>query len=227
MSSIFNVTGAPCQFPPRPAPPVLCHEDSDQFCCVLEHVPHPTPTAPTQTNPNTTLQTMSFPTPTAVLPAPTPAPVEVPTPKQDEEVEEEVGVRRVPRESEMLHPCAHNRWAKQTKKRGKLVLKCMECTALWKTYPEFHTKCTDFHNGKCERGAECAHPHIYARRRREDTVEEAGAAEQTQTQTAPTPVPIPFAQTFTVQQPAAATSLTPPPTLLAEPIRWSHDPYST
>eukprot|EP01061_Rhynchopus_euleeides_P009851 TRINITY_DN19161_c1_g2_i2.p1 TRINITY_DN19161_c1_g2~~TRINITY_DN19161_c1_g2_i2.p1 ORF type:complete len:342 (+),score=119.53 TRINITY_DN19161_c1_g2_i2:124-1026(+) len=93
------------------------------------------------------------------------------TPKEvaAEEDEEEDGnvvvrVRRVPRESEMVRPCTHNNWTKQTKKRGKLVLKCMVCKALWKTYPEFHTKCIDFHNGKCEKGAECEHPHVYARR---------------------------------------------------------------
>ena len=72
-------------------------------------------------------------------------------------------VRRVPRESEVVRPCPHNCWTKQAKKRGKLVLKCSVCSTLWRTYPEFHEKCTSFHYGKCEKGANCEHPHVYAR----------------------------------------------------------------
>ncbi|KAJ9470133.1 hypothetical protein DIPPA_32738 [Diplonema papillatum] len=84
----------------------------------------------------------------------------------DDEDSEEKGktVRRVPQRSEIERPCDHNEWTKQTKKRGKLVLRCLVCNTMWKTYPEFHTKCPDFHTGHCPNGASCVHPHIYARR---------------------------------------------------------------
>eukprot|EP01060_Flectonema_neradi_P000288 TRINITY_DN1019_c3_g1_i1.p1 TRINITY_DN1019_c3_g1~~TRINITY_DN1019_c3_g1_i1.p1 ORF type:complete len:202 (+),score=42.24 TRINITY_DN1019_c3_g1_i1:63-668(+) len=61
-------------------------------------------------------------------------------------------------------PCPHNQWTKQTKKRGKLVLRCNVCQCVWKMKPELHTKCSAFHNGKCLAGDNCVHPHIYARR---------------------------------------------------------------
>eukprot|EP01059_Diplonema_ambulator_P033756 TRINITY_DN7205_c1_g1_i1.p1 TRINITY_DN7205_c1_g1~~TRINITY_DN7205_c1_g1_i1.p1 ORF type:complete len:237 (+),score=59.43 TRINITY_DN7205_c1_g1_i1:126-836(+) len=73
-------------------------------------------------------------------------------------------VKRVAQKSEMVRPCGHNKWTKQTKKRGKLVLRCLECSVMWKTYPEFHTKCQDFHAGSCPKGDLCEHPHVYARR---------------------------------------------------------------
>eukprot|EP01059_Diplonema_ambulator_P005217 TRINITY_DN14973_c0_g2_i1.p1 TRINITY_DN14973_c0_g2~~TRINITY_DN14973_c0_g2_i1.p1 ORF type:complete len:166 (+),score=31.04 TRINITY_DN14973_c0_g2_i1:56-553(+) len=60
-------------------------------------------------------------------------------------------------------PCGHNRWMKQTKKKGKLVLKCIECAKIWKILPENHEKCKDFHKGTCEKGDSCDHPHIHAR----------------------------------------------------------------
>ncbi|KAJ9459076.1 hypothetical protein DIPPA_18675 [Diplonema papillatum] len=61
-------------------------------------------------------------------------------------------------------PCPHNQWKKQTKKRGRLVLRCTVCSSVWKTRPELHQKCSSFHAGRCELGDECPHPHIYARR---------------------------------------------------------------
>eukprot|EP00754_Rhynchopus_humris_P000346 Rhum_TRINITY_DN10222_c0_g1::Rhum_TRINITY_DN10222_c0_g1_i1::g.37491::m.37491 len=70
---------------------------------------------------------------------------------------------RVPRKSEMVQPCGHNQWVKQMKKRGKLVLECMVCKVLWKTYPEFHTRCPDFLKGQCPNGEACEHPHVYSR----------------------------------------------------------------
>ena len=70
---------------------------------------------------------------------------------------------RVPRESEMVRPCGHNQWVKQMKKRGKLVLECMVCSVLWKTYPEFHSRCPDFLKGRCPDGEACEHPHVYSR----------------------------------------------------------------
>eukprot|EP01064_Diplonema_japonicum_P038579 TRINITY_DN93_c0_g1_i1.p1 TRINITY_DN93_c0_g1~~TRINITY_DN93_c0_g1_i1.p1 ORF type:complete len:215 (+),score=49.49 TRINITY_DN93_c0_g1_i1:70-714(+) len=66
--------------------------------------------------------------------------------------------------SDTERPCGHNHWTKQTKKRGKLVLRCDVCQCVWKTRPEAHTKCAAFHAGKCEQGNSCIHPHIYARR---------------------------------------------------------------
>eukprot|EP01059_Diplonema_ambulator_P029553 TRINITY_DN4911_c0_g1_i1.p2 TRINITY_DN4911_c0_g1~~TRINITY_DN4911_c0_g1_i1.p2 ORF type:complete len:181 (+),score=27.74 TRINITY_DN4911_c0_g1_i1:58-600(+) len=66
--------------------------------------------------------------------------------------------------SDTERPCAHNHWTKQTKKRGKLVLRCDICQCVWKTRPEAHTKCAAFHAGRCDRGDRCPHPHIYARR---------------------------------------------------------------
>eukprot|EP01059_Diplonema_ambulator_P029554 TRINITY_DN4911_c0_g2_i1.p1 TRINITY_DN4911_c0_g2~~TRINITY_DN4911_c0_g2_i1.p1 ORF type:complete len:204 (+),score=68.99 TRINITY_DN4911_c0_g2_i1:61-672(+) len=66
--------------------------------------------------------------------------------------------------SDSERPCAHNHWTKQTKKRGKLVLRCDVCQCVWKTRPEAHTKCTAFHAGRCDKGDSCPHPHIYARR---------------------------------------------------------------
>ncbi|KAJ9463930.1 hypothetical protein DIPPA_30432 [Diplonema papillatum] len=66
--------------------------------------------------------------------------------------------------NDLHRPCGHNQWKKQTKKRGKLVLRCSICSAVWKTRPEFHQKCANFHAGWCEMGDECPHPHIYARR---------------------------------------------------------------
>ncbi|KAJ9463935.1 hypothetical protein DIPPA_30453 [Diplonema papillatum] len=75
-----------------------------------------------------------------------------------------VGIRPVIGFVDNERPCGHNQWKKQTKKRGKLVLRCSVCSAVWKTRPEVHEKCADFHSGCCKRGDECPHPHIYARR---------------------------------------------------------------
>lgn len=69
---------------------------------------------------------------------------------------------------DLIRPCNHNTWEKEGKKRGRLVLRCMnpDCKALWKTRPETHQKCDDFYAGECPRGANCPHPHIYANLRR-------------------------------------------------------------
>ena len=72
--------------------------------------------------------------------------------------------KREPQDSELKRPCAHNQWTKQAKKRGKLVLRCLVCDTMWKTFPEFHEKCPAFHQGHCEKGDLCEHPHVYARR---------------------------------------------------------------
>eukprot|EP00659_Diplonema_papillatum_P019491 gene19491-30040_t len=73
-------------------------------------------------------------------------------------------IRPVVGTNDLNRPCEHNQWKKQTKKRGKLVLRCSVCSAVWKTRPEIHEKCVDFHSGRCDLGDECPHPHIYARR---------------------------------------------------------------
>eukprot|EP00659_Diplonema_papillatum_P017009 gene17009-26098_t len=73
-------------------------------------------------------------------------------------------IRPVVSVSELKRPCEHNQWKKQTKKRGKLVLRCNVCNSAWKTRPELHQKCANFHAGKCTLGGDCPHPHIYARR---------------------------------------------------------------
>eukprot|EP01060_Flectonema_neradi_P000293 TRINITY_DN1019_c7_g1_i2.p1 TRINITY_DN1019_c7_g1~~TRINITY_DN1019_c7_g1_i2.p1 ORF type:complete len:242 (+),score=62.07 TRINITY_DN1019_c7_g1_i2:129-854(+) len=66
-------------------------------------------------------------------------------------------------------PCNHNKWTKLAKKRGKLVLVCLVCDTMWKTFPELHEKCSSFHAGHCERGENCPHPHVYARSARKST----------------------------------------------------------
>lgn len=66
-------------------------------------------------------------------------------------------------------PCAHNLWTKIGKKHGRLILQCKECPipagngsgTIWKTRPEYHTKCVDFFQGKCAKGAQCPAPHIF------------------------------------------------------------------
>ncbi|KAJ9463928.1 hypothetical protein DIPPA_30441 [Diplonema papillatum] len=78
--------------------------------------------------------------------------------------EGEVGTPSKGMTSDLERPCGHNQWKKQTKKRGKLVLRCSVCSAVWKTRPELHQKCASFHAGRCQMGDNCLHPHIYARR---------------------------------------------------------------
>eukprot|EP01064_Diplonema_japonicum_P030890 TRINITY_DN5367_c0_g1_i4.p1 TRINITY_DN5367_c0_g1~~TRINITY_DN5367_c0_g1_i4.p1 ORF type:complete len:243 (+),score=28.45 TRINITY_DN5367_c0_g1_i4:30-731(+) len=109
-------------------------------------------------------------------------------------------VKRVAQKSEMLRPCKHNQWTKQTKKRGKLVLRCLICSVMWKTYPEFHTKCPLFHSGECPKGQACEHPHVYARRetKKKDTTDTetvvSSVPESTQPDDPnPPPAPCPYA----------------------------------
>eukprot|EP01062_Namystynia_karyoxenos_P004135 TRINITY_DN11462_c0_g2_i1.p2 TRINITY_DN11462_c0_g2~~TRINITY_DN11462_c0_g2_i1.p2 ORF type:complete len:271 (+),score=58.99 TRINITY_DN11462_c0_g2_i1:93-905(+) len=61
-----------------------------------------------------------------------------------------------------VRPCAHNCWTKESKKRGRLLLRCNKCGAGWKTRAEAHTKCQAFYAGHCPRGDHCPRPHIYA-----------------------------------------------------------------
>eukprot|EP00756_Hemistasia_phaeocysticola_P027304 Hpha_TRINITY_DN16110_c0_g1::TRINITY_DN16110_c0_g1_i1::g.5008::m.5008 len=70
-------------------------------------------------------------------------------------------------ESDPPRPCGHNAWTKESKKKGKLSLRCMECSKVWKIRPERHSKCDAFYAGSCENGASCERPHIYARPRLE------------------------------------------------------------
>ncbi|KAJ9463938.1 hypothetical protein DIPPA_30439 [Diplonema papillatum] len=82
----------------------------------------------------------------------------------------------VPTEATAVRPCAHNKWKKQTKKRGKLVLRCEVCQAVWKTRPEMHQKCPLFVRAECTLGDDCPHPHIYARREPAKRLERAAPA---------------------------------------------------
>eukprot|EP01065_Artemidia_motanka_P016157 TRINITY_DN1989_c2_g1_i22.p1 TRINITY_DN1989_c2_g1~~TRINITY_DN1989_c2_g1_i22.p1 ORF type:complete len:430 (+),score=138.76 TRINITY_DN1989_c2_g1_i22:74-1291(+) len=67
--------------------------------------------------------------------------------------------------TEVPRPCVHNQWVKYGKKQGKIVLRCTEesCKRQWKIRPGTHAKCVDFYKSGCARGAQCPHPHIYAR----------------------------------------------------------------
>eukprot|EP01062_Namystynia_karyoxenos_P056517 TRINITY_DN4748_c0_g1_i2.p1 TRINITY_DN4748_c0_g1~~TRINITY_DN4748_c0_g1_i2.p1 ORF type:complete len:303 (+),score=104.08 TRINITY_DN4748_c0_g1_i2:93-911(+) len=77
--------------------------------------------------------------------------------------------------ADRVRPCCHNEWVKEGKKRGRLLLRCQVCRAMWKTRPEAHEKCHAFYCGRCKLGDECPYPHIYARQRK--AVREADAQE--------------------------------------------------
>ena len=123
------------------------------------------PTSSATTSATSSPLSITTPAP-AVVP---PAPVPVPQPKIETVVQAD---KPKPREASAEHlerPCNHNKWTKLAKKRGKLVLVCLVCDTMWKTFPELHEKCSDFHAGHCERGENCAHPHVYARSARKST----------------------------------------------------------
>ena len=139
-------------------------------------------------------------------------------------------------------PCPHNQWTKQTKKRGKLVLRCNVCQCVWKMKPELHTKCSAFHNGKCLAGDSCVHPHIYARRenaslaRRKARIANAEAAytnqmqsyqqvveSQPQPQQQPQQQPQPEGTPYHYE-PQASTTIAPV-TWNQSYTTWSYNPY--
>eukprot|EP01059_Diplonema_ambulator_P022703 TRINITY_DN38022_c0_g1_i1.p2 TRINITY_DN38022_c0_g1~~TRINITY_DN38022_c0_g1_i1.p2 ORF type:complete len:209 (+),score=42.70 TRINITY_DN38022_c0_g1_i1:63-629(+) len=58
--------------------------------------------------------------------------------------------------------CRHNQWVRVSRMTGTVVyLQCRVCGCDWGTDLEWHTKCADHFAGKCEKGEQCPHAHIY------------------------------------------------------------------
>ncbi|KAJ9464780.1 hypothetical protein DIPPA_34552 [Diplonema papillatum] len=83
-------------------------------------------------------------------------------------------------------PCNHNEWTCSDRRKTFVTLKCLACDVKWKTVLGEFSKCPDFHaeSRYCPRGAECKHPHVYARSRineapsRKKALEEKSAGSQ-------------------------------------------------
>eukprot|EP01064_Diplonema_japonicum_P022144 TRINITY_DN31807_c0_g1_i1.p1 TRINITY_DN31807_c0_g1~~TRINITY_DN31807_c0_g1_i1.p1 ORF type:complete len:161 (+),score=14.98 TRINITY_DN31807_c0_g1_i1:102-584(+) len=143
---------------------------------------------------------------------------------RDSDTSESESSGYTPPAPEKPRPCGHNQWMKQTKKKGKLVLKCAVCGRIWKIVPENHEKCKDFHRRECKKGDECERPHIYARKeylvaikeKNEQLAEKKRRRQQTHSNGLKPLLEKPFS-TF------AAPDLEHLPT---EPRSWRHDPYS-
>ena len=60
--------------------------------------------------------------------------------------------------------CNHNQWMKNSKRRGDMILQCLNCGNTYKILKSLlcnSRRCKDFYNGKCDR--DCGFLHIYKR----------------------------------------------------------------